>query len=190
MFTKKGKTFKYQNRIISQSLCAFLSVLFLIFSSENLRAEETSSSEIKATWIYTIIDWLDWKDNSKSGKFSICAIGRDKVYMYLKRMENESKNRKGRQFEIVNKTTDDDLKECKILYISDSEQEYYMNILSSVKKEKGIITISGINGFSKHGGSIEFVIRKKAHLILNMKSFKNSKVSVDEELSGWVETIS
>ncbi|MES2678002.1 MAG: YfiR family protein [Pseudomonadota bacterium] len=151
---------------------------------------DISTNEITASWIYTVIDWLDWKNRPKNEKFVICAVGRDKVYMYLKRMENNANNKKSqRQFSVQNKATGDDLKECNIVYISESEQEYYMNILETINGAKGVITISSIDGFARHGGAIEFVMKKKARLIINMKAVKNAKVKVDDDLYGWVETI-
>lgn len=189
MLKRADKTFKYQNLILNQRRFAFLIAFFLILFCRNIQAEETSNSEIKASWVYTISGWLDWKERPPNEETIICAIGRDKVYMYLNKIENSFKGKKNRKVIILNKTTNDDLKECKILYISESEQEYYMNILASAKQKGGIITISSINGFAKHGGSIEFVIKKKARLILNMKSFNEAKVMVDEKLSCWVETI-
>lgn len=151
--------------------------------------DEISTSEVKASWIYTIVDWLDWKNPAKNGKLTICAVGRDKVYLYLKRSEENSDNKNNRKFSIQNKSTRDDFKECNILYISESEQEYYMNMLDVINGAPGVVTISSINGFAKHGGGIEFVIKKKARLIINLKTIKTSKVAIDDELQGWVETI-
>jgi hypothetical protein len=163
--------------------------LFLMLSPVNIYANEISTSEIKASWINTIVDWLDWKTRSKNTKNVICAVGRDKVYMYLKRIQLGLEAKSGGRILVKNKAPEDDFKECSILYISESEQEYYMNILEKVNDHQGIIAISSIGGFARHGGSIEFVIRKKARLIINMTSVKNAKVTVDDELYGWVETI-
>jgi len=58
----------------------------------------------------------------------------------------------------------------RVLYISNSEQEYYQEILDGVKNYKGIVTISDIEGFARYGGMIEFVIQKKAHLLINLKN--------------------
>jgi len=186
-----NKTSQYRN-IIRNRICYVLIIaMFLMITPANLYGNEISTSEIKASWIYTLIDWLDWKGRSKNEKSVICAIGRDKVYMYLKRMGTNINNKKSnsRLLSIQNKAPGDDFKECNILYISDSEQEYYMNILETINNSKGIITISSIDGFARHGGSIEFVIKKKARLIINLKVVKNAKVTIDDELYGWVETI-
>ena len=109
--------------------------------------------------------------------------------MYLKRIEIAKSNKKSQRFSVQNKSTGDDFKECSILYISDSEQEYYANILETINGAKGVVTISSIGGFARHGGSIEFVIKKKARLIINSKVVKNAKVTIDDELYGWVETV-
>ncbi len=176
--------------MIYNRICyALIIAIFVMVAPANLYADEISTSEVKASWIYTIIDWLDWKVRPKNEKSIICAVGRDKVYMYLKRAEISANNKKGRQFSVQNKSTSDDFKECNILYISDSEQEYYANVLETIGSSKGVITISSIDGFARHGGAIEFVIRKKARLIINLKVIKNAKVAIDDDLYGWVETI-
>lgn len=181
-------TFKY-HLSLSHIACALIITLFLISPTKLNAEEETSTSEIKASWIYTVIEWLDWQDIPKNEKFTICAIGRDKVYMYLKRIALNNKSKKVLKLNVENKSTEDDLKECRILYISESEQEYYMNILEKINNYKNIITISSINGFAKHSGAIEFVIKKKANLIINLKTFRNAHVSIDDELYGWVQTV-
>lgn len=187
---------KFQYRKIIPSSCHILMViLFLTIIPAKTYAgtEEISTSEVKASWIYTIIEWLDWKNPSKNGKFTICAVGRDKVYMHLKRMEakfaHKNNHKFSDKFSVQNKSTIDDFKECNILYISESEQEYYMNMLDAINGAPGVIAISSIGGFARHGGSIEFVIKKKARLVINLKVIKNAKVAVDDELFGWVETI-
>ncbi len=181
---------KIYDSIRYQICCALILVAFLIINPTNLYADEISNSEVKASWIYTIIDWLDWKAQPKNEKPIICTMGRDKVYMYLKRIEIGNNNKSGnRLFSVENKATGDDFKDCNILYISESEQEYYMSVLKLANSPKGIIAISSINGFARHGGAIEFVIRKKAQLIINLKTIRNAKVIIDDELYGWVETI-
>jgi len=184
------KTSQHPN-IIYNRICSVLIIsIFLIATPAKLYGGEISTNEVTSSWIYTIIDWLDWKGRTKNEKFIICAVGRDKVYMYLKRIEiNTNNNKSKRQFSVQNKATGDDFKECNVLYISDSEQEYYMNILETINGAKGVITISSINGFARHGGAIEFVIKKKARLIINLKTVKNAKVTIDDELYGWVETV-
>jgi hypothetical protein len=188
MVRNSSKPFKYQNQNHRRICCALILFAFLL-TPINIYASEISNSEVKASWISTLIDWLNWKDSRKNEKSIICTIGRDKVYMYLKRMEVIKGKKAGKQFLVHNKSTVDDFRECSIVYVSDSEQEYYMNILEKINNAAGIVTVSSIDGFARHGGSIEFVIKHKAKLILNLKVIKNAKVIVDEELYGWVETI-
>lgn len=185
----KIKALQYQNIIYNKICYVLIIAIFVIATPANLYADEISNSEVKASWIYTITDWLDWKGRPKNEKSIICAVGRDKVYMYLKRMELNVNNKKHQQFFVQNKSTGDDFRECNILYISDSEQEYYANILETINGSRGVVTISSIEGFARHGGSIEFVIKKKARLVINLKVIKNAKVSIDDELYGWVETV-
>jgi len=182
--------FQY-HKMMYRTYYVLMVILFLIaIPTKTYAVDEISTSEIKASWIYTLVDWLDWKNHSKSGKLTICAVGRDKVYLYLKRMETNSYNKKNnRKFSVQNKSPKDDFKECNILYISESEQEYYMNMLNTISGAQGVITISSISGFASHGGAIEFVIKKKARLIMNLKVMRNAKVAIDDELYGWVETI-
>ncbi len=190
IFEFLNKTIHRCNIAYSRAIYVLMISIFITLKPAKLYGQEISNSEIKASWIYTVFDWLDWKDRPKNTKSIICAIGRDKVYMYLRRTEADSgKKKNSRQFLVQNKAIGDDFKECNLLYISESEQEYYMNILETVNNSKGIITISSIGGFASHGGAIEFVIKKKARLIMNMRVIKNARVSVDDELYGWVETI-
>lgn len=184
-----NKMLQYHKIIYNRFLPILTMSIFLIISA-NCHANEISSSEIKASWIHNIVDWVDWKTRPKNQKPTICTVGRDKVYMYLRRMEMSNKIKKGgNDFFVQNKATEDDLSQCYILYISESEQEYYTNILESINGKKGIVSISSIVGFARKGGSIEFVIKKKARLIMNIKTVNNSQTAIDEELYSWIETI-
>lgn len=188
MVTLQKNTFRNQN-FKSLGLIV-IAMLFLMVMPKQLDAsEETSASEVKAAWINTLLDWIEWKNLPKNSKSVICTIGRDKVYMYLKRIEMSAKSKSADKFMVKNKAPEGELKECNVLYISESEQEYYMNILEKIADSKGIVTVSSIGGFAKHGGAIEFVIRKKASLIINMTTIRKAKVVLDEELYGWVETV-
>ena len=181
---------KMYNNIVYKKICNILAILVLAIIPCTLCGQEVSDSEIKASWIYTITDWIDWKDNSKNKQITICSTGRDKVYMYLRRIKQTNiYQERTRSFTIINKSPADNFDECDILYISNSEQEYHIDILEMINNHKNIVTISSIEGFAKHGGTIEFSIKKKARLIINLKSINNAKIIIDNDLYGWAETI-
>jgi hypothetical protein len=180
----------YKSLIHKKTFYILITLITFMLSSAQIYAKEISDSEIKASWIYTITEWLNWKTQIKGKEYNICTVGRDKVYMHLKRIKRKANSEKNNiQFNIVNKSPSDDFSNCNILYISNSEQEYHINILQKANNNKGVIAISSIRGFARRGGAIEFVIKKKARLIINIKTTNNAQVSVDDKLYGWAETI-
>lgn len=177
--------YKVFKKIQCHSLAMVIILLFLCLSIKISYAKQASNSEIKASWISSITDWLYWKNRSKSSSPIICTVGRDKVFMHLKRIGVSNQN----NIAIKNKAPRDNFGECHILYISNSEQEYYKDILNQTRKEKNIATISSIKGFARRGGMIEFVIQQKAHLIINLKVATSSMITIDDELYSWSKTI-
>ena len=147
------------------------------------QSKEVNINEFKAAWIYTIIDWLDWKTRPK-GTLKVCTVGRDKVNSYLQDIKRDKKA----DFLILNKVPDDAFEECYILYISESEQNQYEDLLRKTKAHS-VVTISSIKGFAKHGGMIEFEAGKKASLILNLTTANNAQITIDNDLRGMVKTI-
>ncbi|MDA0902493.1 MAG: YfiR family protein, partial [Proteobacteria bacterium] len=124
------------------TLCCLL-LLSIVNSSSNSYAREISNSEVKASWIYTVIEWIEWYDVEETTTRVICTVGRDKVHMYLKRTKTGYENEIGGiSFIIDRKNPKDNFDNCDILYISDSEQEFYLDILDKLKGKKGILTIS------------------------------------------------
>ncbi|MFT6077433.1 MAG: hypothetical protein ACJATU_000637, partial [Rickettsiales bacterium] len=98
----RRKTLRQHQKFI-ESCCVLAASLFFMLSPIKLYASQTSASEIKASWIYTITDWLDWKTHPKHKKLIVCAVGRDKVYLYLSRAKKSfDKKKDGRQFIIKN----------------------------------------------------------------------------------------
>jgi len=177
-----------------KTICYILFILtFILIDTNNLQAREVSNSEIKASWIYTIIDWLDWKNRPKNTESVICTIGRDKVNMYLNKIKRKTKQQNNQKdnnlFSVKNKSPSDNFSECYILYISDSEQDYYTDILDKVNQNKNILTVSSIRGFARRGGTIEFVIKKKARLVINLRIARDAQIIIDDKLYGWAETV-
>ena len=167
-----------------------LIVIFIVLFPRLLWAQQTNITEIKASWIYTVTDWIYWKSRPDNQKITICTIGRDKVYIYLKKMERQSvaKNQKN-NFTVKNKDPNDNFSECYILYISESEQDYYQDILKTVKNYQGVVTVSSIKDFTRFGGAIEFVIRKKAYPVINLQVLNDIAVNVDNEFRGWAKIV-
>ena len=67
-----SRPFLYQNKTTSRIRHIAVLLVFLLAFPAYSYASEISNSEVKASWIFTLIDWLNWKDPSKNEKPIIC----------------------------------------------------------------------------------------------------------------------
>jgi hypothetical protein len=122
-------------------------ILILFFSTPS-QSKEAEDYKIKALWIKAISENIIWhKDVDK--KRVICTLGLDFVGLYLRELGPDN-------ITIKEKSKNQELNDCHLLYISLSEERHLLDILKQIKNYN-IITISDISNFSKFGGTVEFI---------------------------------
>tara|TARA_Y100000389_G_C17468970_1_gene528462 strand:- start:3692 stop:4183 length:492 start_codon:yes stop_codon:yes gene_type:complete len=122
--------------------------------------------EAKAAWVNFIFQNIQTNHNNKN---LICTLGLDSVGLFLKDNNN-----------IKEKIIDENFHNCRVLYISNSEENNITDILRITNKSE-IITISDIERFLSYGGSIKLNIQNnRIHLYLNKTNIFNL------ESKGWI----
>jgi DNA-dependent RNA polymerase auxiliary subunit epsilon len=140
-----------------------LSIFFYSFICHGFSNEY----EAKAAWVNFVFNNTKTSQNNKN---LICTIGLDSVGLLLK--ENN--------YNIEERLTGEDFNNCRILYISKSEERSVATILKEVNKFN-LITISDIERFISYGGSIKLNIKNN---IINLNLNKNNIFYLESK--GWI----
>lgn len=163
----------------------FLAMLFILFPS-NLNAQQAKASEyeVKATYLYNFGRFVQWPQEAVAAKgdsFSICVFGQDPFGAVLDTtLSGESINGKAVVAKRVSKPQD--ALDCRILYISVSEESRLKEILAGLDKS-GVLTVSDIPQFSQRGGMIQFVVvGNKIRFEVNLTSAQDAGLTLSSDL--------
>jgi len=113
--------------------------------------------EIKAAFLYNLGSFITWPENVFSGtnsSFQICVLGQDP---FKEKLEIIAENHPilGHPVKIQRFQQIEETEGCHVLFVSDSEQLRLIAIFEWLK-EKPVLTVSDIPGFTRQGGMIEF----------------------------------
>ncbi len=137
---------------------------------------------IKVAYIYNIAKFITWKIEKESSKFQICSYPNSSIDQTLKTLEN--KKIKDKVIMINNDIEDNQLKECRILFISKNEHLKLDKILQITQKEK-VLTISDYSNYSNQGVIINIYEKSnKLHFKINQEEAKKAEIDISSQLLG------
>jgi hypothetical protein len=148
------------------AFAAFCAVLLVSLAPAVLGRYAQAAPEIfneysvKAAFLYNFAKFIEWPGGSfedARSPLSICIIGQDPFKENLDFLRNNTV--KGRRLLVKRLSADEDLKQCKIVFIGKSEQERVPLLLSSVKNANAL-TIGEVGNFCKSGGVINLFTEK------------------------------
>jgi len=162
-----------------------LVVLFL-FHSTSLPAQQTKAPEsaIKATYLYNFSRFVQWPEDAAAAKgnsFSICVLGEDPLGAALDSiLSGESIG--GKPVLTRRVTKSQDALDCRVLYISSSEEGRLKEILAGLDKSR-VLTVSDIPQFSQRGGMIQFVlVGNKLRFEVNLTNAQTAGLTLSSDL--------
>jgi len=139
--------------------------------------------DVKATYLYNFARFVEWPASAaaKDGPFAICLLGEDPFGHALDAvLEGESINGKAVAARRVAKPQD--AANCRVLFISMSEESRLKEILASLDKAS-VLTVSDIPEFSRRGGMIQFVlVGDRIRFEVNLASAEDAGLSLSSEL--------
>jgi hypothetical protein len=166
-------------------LSTALVMLFFITPS-SLRAQQTKASEneVKAAYLYNFGRFVQWSPGAIAAKgesFPICVFGQDPFGAVLDTiLSGESIGGKAVVAKRVSKAHD--ALDCRVLYISASEDSRLKEILAGLDKA-GVLTVSDIPQFSQRGGMIQFVVvANKIRFEVNLTSAQDAGLTLSSDL--------
>jgi hypothetical protein len=151
-----------------------------------LQAQQPKVSEykVKAIYLYNFGRFVQWPPNATAAKgdsFSICVLGQDPFGPSLDTtLAGETLD--GKPLAVKRISTPRDAGECRILFISATEQNHLKDILAALD-ESSILTVSDMPAFSRRGGMIQFVLEgDKVRFEINLTKAETAKLTLSSEL--------
>jgi hypothetical protein len=150
-----------------------------------LFAQQSDPNEyqVKATYLYNFGKYVKWPANFPAGKadFPVCVFGQDPFGTILdSTLAGETLDGKPVVLRRISKPQD--ALECRILFISSTEEKRLKEILVALDGG-GILTVSDMPGFTRRGGMIQFLLEgDKVRFEVNLASVENSKLVLSSEL--------
>ncbi|HEV7967246.1 MAG TPA: YfiR family protein [Candidatus Acidoferrales bacterium] len=163
-----------------------VTVILSFLSPTNLHPQQTKASEyeVKATYLYNFGRFVQWSPGvvaTKGDSFPICVFGPDPFGAVLDTiLSGESIGGKAVVAKRVSKPQD--ALDCRVLYISASEESRLKEILAGLDKA-GVLTVSDIPQFSQRGGMIQFVlVGNKIRFEVNLTSAQDAGLTLSSDL--------
>ena len=123
------------------------------------QAEVSKEYQVKAAFLFNFAQFVDWPPavfTNAGMPFTIGILGRDPFGAALEAtVQGETIN--SHKIIIERARTVDDLKNCQLVFISQSEKNHVPEILSALD-DRPVLTVSEIEGFARLGGSINFYL--------------------------------
>jgi hypothetical protein len=151
-----------------------------------LCAQQTKAAEyaVKATYLYNFSRFVQWPTDASAAKgesFPICIFGEDPFGTALDTILS-GESIKGKPVVLKRVLKLQDALECRVLYISASEDARLKEILAGLDKT-GVLTVSDIPQFSQRGGIIQFVIvANKVRFEVNLSSAQDAGLTLSSDL--------
>jgi hypothetical protein len=166
-------------------ILGFLALLYGGFSCPRpVRAVPQSASEIKATYILNFIKFSEWPPDALAANdayFVIGVLGSGPSNGDMDRNLN-GKVVAGRTLVVKHFIVGQELRECKLLFVSASEKRQLARILDSIRGAT-ILTISEIDQFANNGGIINFFIEEnKLRFEINVDAASRARIRISSKV--------
>lgn len=145
--------------------CLFMAVP-LVF------AQAPTEQQLKAAYLVNFLKYVEWPDNH--AKATICLFGREVMSNAL--ASHEGRSIAGRPVELRRISGPDQLADCQILYVPDTEEARFAAVLRWVEGLP-ILTVSDAEFFARQGGGIALV-REESRLgfDVNLNTLQRAKL--------------
>jgi hypothetical protein len=157
-----------------------------LFGATGLFAQQPKPNEyqVKATYLYNFGRFVKWPGTFPAGKgdsFSVCVLGQDPFGAILdSTLAGEALD--GKPVVLRRIAKPQDAGECRILFISSTEEKHLKEILTALDDSE-VLTVSDMPGFTRRGGMIQFVLEgDRVRFEINLASAESARLILSSEL--------
>lgn len=150
------------------------------------RGQETGFSEyeIKAAWLLNFARFVNWPTNafgSPNSPIVMGVAGRDPFGRLLEKVF-AGKTVKGRPLVIRHPASDQELQQCHILFISNSERRRLREMLEKLATQP-VLTVGETDDFLDQGGILNFVLKEQSiRFEINVQAAKAAGLKLEANL--------
>jgi hypothetical protein len=170
-----------RNRLLQ----TFLAVAFLLAIQPQARAQDVSTEyKFKAVFLFHFTQFVDWPANTFSDPQAPLVIGilGDNPFGNFLEATVQGENVNGHRLVVQHYSSPADIKDCQVLFISNSEKPLLGRTLAGVKG-KTVLTVSDIDNFAEEGGIIGFVnVQDKIHFQINTDAAHDANLALSSKL--------
>jgi hypothetical protein len=169
----------------TRALWLIISIL-LLSNRAQLSAQTSISPEyqVKAVFLFNFAQFVDWPAKAfpePQAPMIIGVLGNDPFGAYLdETVRGEKVN--GRQLVVQRYRRVGEIKNCHVLFISQSETDRLEQILTSLKG-RNILTVGDTDDFTAHGGMIRlFNEKNKIRMGINLEAVRAANLTISAKL--------
>jgi hypothetical protein len=191
-----GENFFSCQKFWKETRAIFRPLIFLAaltcFGIQNSVAQTISHEhELKAVFLFNFAQFTDWPTNafaSDDVPFVIGVLGSDPVADALeKTVANETLG--NRKFLVKKFTHVEEVQNCQILFISQTESRRLDKIINALK-DQPVLTVSDIENSAYRGVCVRFLKEEnKIHLQINLDSLKAANLTMSSKLLRLAEVV-
>ena len=158
-------------------------IVWALVGASCLRAQRSNPSEyeVKAAYLYDFGKFVAWPKAAAVGDFNICVLGTDPFgASFDATIAGETID--GKKVVVNRIAKPQEAVNCRILFISASEESQLKEILAALDKTS-VLTVSDISQFTRRGGMIQFVIdAKRVRFEVNVTSAERAGLILSSQL--------
>jgi len=140
---------------------------------------QVQEHELKAAFIYNFISFTEWPGKT-GADINICTLGDDPLNISLNALQK--KTAKGAAIVVHHRYIRDEVKDCHVVFISDSERTNFPKILSRLKFMP-ILTVTDSEGFAAQGVMIELALEERRIVFkINAEAAKEARLMISSKL--------
>ena len=140
---------------------------------------QVQEHELKAAFIYNFISFTEWPIKIEPN-VNVCTMGKDPLIISLDALQK--KIAKGGAIVVHHLRAEDEVKDCHVIFISDSERSNFPKILSRLKS-MSILTVTDSEGFAAQGVMIELALEERRIVFkINVQAAKQAKLMISSKL--------
>ncbi len=181
----KGRPLLAQRSYGMATLLLCLALPFTELSNAPAEEKRHTEYEVKAAILYKLTKFIDWScteiEGEGKGDFRVGVLGEDPFGELL---DKTLKNQKvgGRRIRIARAARAEDLRACRIVFVSRSEQDRFREIAKELA-EYCTLTVADGEGFAEQGGMVN-LLRKgdKIGFEINVDATKAAGLEVNSQL--------
>ncbi|MGC2403566.1 MAG: YfiR family protein [Acidobacteriaceae bacterium] len=155
--------------------------LFTVFSAHG--QQRPTQYQVEATYLYNFSQFVAWPatQSTERNPFNICVLGQDPFGPALTNLLADA-TVGGKSVTAKRIATAPEAVDCRILFISSSEQTRLKEILTTLASAS-VLTVSDLPEFTQRGGMVQFLlVDDRVRFEVNLAAAKRGGLTLSSEL--------